>query len=115
MTYDRYKELGGTTEEAAFDINVKLAEVELAKLTGGVEVDAETMEQCMMVLLRAFDRAADIPAESRASSVSNDGVSITFMAHETPQSIKRDAISTVRGILAYAGICTRGLGVLHRG
>lgn len=114
MTYERYQELGGTLEEQHFNAYIRLTEADFQQISGGVLPDAETLEICCMMMLTAYDKSANLPVMSRATSFSNDGVSMSLALTETAQSIKRDALRDVRKLFAAAGVRTYARGVLLR-
>lgn len=115
MTFDRYQELGGKLEERYFTAYILLAESEFVKMTGGGALPAsDTVETACMMMLEAYDKSANLPLMSRATSFSNDGVSMSLRTTETSQSVIQDALRNVRMLFSAAGISTYGLGVRHR-
>ena len=115
MTFERYQELGGKLEERYFNAYIPLAEYEFVKMTGGGALPAsDTVETACMMMLDAYDKSANMPLMSRATSFSNDGVSMSLRTTETSQSVIQDALRNVRTIFTVAGISTSGLGRNHR-
>lgn len=115
MTFERYQELGGKLEERYFNAYIPFAEYEFVKMTGGGALPAsDTLETACMMMLEAYDKSANLPLMSRATSFSNDGVSMSLRATETSHSVIQDALRNVRMLFSAAGISTYGLGVRHR-
>ena len=114
MTYERYKELGGTADEMAFDMRMKLTEAQFLKLSGGALPDEKTLELCVMLMLNAYEDEFRANTSQHVSSVSNDGVSVSY-ARSTASGSQyvQDALAKVRVLFCGAGIDTRGLGVRH--
>lgn len=114
MTFERYQELGGKLEERYFTAYILLAESEFVRMTGGALPASDAVETACMMMLEAYDKSANLPLMSRATSFSNDGVSMSLRTTETSQSVIQDALRNVRMLFSAAGISTYGLGVKHR-
>lgn len=114
MTYDRYKELGGTADEMSFETWIKLTEVQFSKLSNGALPDEKTLENCAMMMLNAYLDEQNAGTSQHVASVSNDGVSISYASSTVSANwYVQDALAKVRMLFRSAGIDTHGLGVHH--
>lgn len=115
LNYERYVQLGGTLTAAEYPTYELICETTLKTLSGGKFPSTEKAEMCMMLLLNAYQKADNLPPESRATSVSNDGVSVSYSVTETPSGVIIEATDRIKIILASEGINTSSaLGVRHR-
>lgn len=84
LTYDEYMEMGGAAEQAAFSMLEVKANRLVDTLTHGRLAGEtplrQTVKYCLMQLVDAMaaDAAMDGGTGREVSSISNDGVSVTF-------------------------------------
>lgn len=86
ITYEQYKALGGTAEQSAFPLLERLARKKLDYWTQGriVEVD-DDIRLCMLLLIDAMGKIRS--GKKDVSSVSNDGVSVTYASAQTEEQL----------------------------
>ena len=94
LSFEEYGEMGGTLDSAAFNIANRKANAEIKRQTHNrleaLSVIPEEVKACAFELVQLYTSEA-----ANISSISNDGVSITYQAVD----LKADATSTIRGFL----------------
>lgn len=84
LTYEEYKEMGGTAEQSSFTILEMQAEYKLNYWTLDRITEAdEKIKLCMTLLIDALAEVQN--GESDVSSFSNDGVSVTLADAKTSE------------------------------
>lgn len=79
LTYEEYREMGGTLDEAAFNMYGYEAECELKEQTHNrITKPGEAVKRCMARIIDVLAQS-DITAE-KVSSFSHDGLSQSFTA-----------------------------------
>lgn len=113
LSYEKYTEMGGTLPENQFLLYENLSEAELKAIANGALPDTPTVESCMLLMIDAYEKSDNMPAESRATGFSNDGVSVSLAVTETSESILETARNRIAMLFSNAGI-RKFLGVRHR-
>ena len=95
ITYEQYKALGGTAEQSAFPLLERLARKKLDYWTQGriAEVD-DDIRLCMLLLMGKIKSG-----KKDVSSVSNDGVSVTYASAQTEEQLMGSVYDQVVEIL----------------
>lgn len=114
LTYERYKELGGTFSELEYYTYELLSESEINNITGGALPDTEIVEKCMMIMLEGYQKYDDTSLTGRAQTMSNDGVSVHYRSDTTAENALDIARSRIRLLLSNAKISTKSLAVKYR-
>ena len=98
ITYEQYKSLGGTAEQSAFPLLERLARKKLDYWTQGriAEVD-DDIRLCMLLLIDAMGKIRS--GKKDVSSVSNDGVSVTYASAQTEEQLMGSVYDQVVEIL----------------
>ena len=98
ITYEQYKALGGTAEQSAFPLLERLARKKLDYWTQGriAEVD-DDIRLCMLLLIDAMGKIKS--GKKDVSSVSNDGVSVTYASAQTEEQLMGSVYDQVVEIL----------------
>jgi hypothetical protein len=93
LTFDEYKENGGTVSESAFPLLCKKAEKKLDVYTYNRLVDAETIpEEVKDVILLLIEELSKAEAGERIKSFSNGKVNFTFADEKTLDEIVEQII-----------------------
>lgn len=114
LTYERYKELGGTFSEPEYYTYELLSEADINSIADGTLPDTELLEQCMMIMLKGYQKYDDTSLTGRAQSMSNDGISVSYKADNSAANALDTARSRIRLLLSNAKINTKSLAVKYR-
>ena len=112
LTFDEYKQLGGSLDEAAFNKYAYAAKAKIDYETHGrITVPSEAVKQCMIRLIEIFEKS-DVTKDGVAS-FSHDGLSQTF-TKPTAEEFDGSASKVIKEYLAYE-TDENGVPLLYRG
>lgn len=92
LTFEDYLNMGGTLNATAFDELEAVAEMHVDRYTFNrlrdepMETRPETLKLCIKMLIGILDRAAGQETDGQISSVSNDGVSVSYSVTSPEQA-----------------------------
>lgn len=94
LTYDQYKDLGGQIPEAAYEIYAARADAIITRMTHGRIRNEDPVRACVRYAAYALTEAIydDVRqgADGRAiTSVSNDGVSVSYASGSLPAAAEQ--------------------------
>lgn len=113
LNYDDYVSMGGTLAQAEYAPYEALSEAELYDIADGALPDTDTVKSCMYIMVSAYQKSDSLTETGKATSYSNDGVSVSYTSYVTPDDLLNTARDRIKLLFANAGI-RRYLGVLHR-
>lgn len=128
LTYDEFKEMGGTLENAKFrdlerEARLLVDEITFNRFRQDTEYPTE-LKECMYMLIRKQQTLDELTtesttpdAEAQITSQSNDGVSISYnvlSASDVYENTRAEMLSTIRAYL-YGVRNQQGQRVTYRG
>lgn len=112
LTYDEYKDRGGSLDEAAFNKFSYAAQAKINYETHGrITEPGEAVKQCLVRLIDVFEKADVIKDD--VASFSHDGLSQTF-TKATSAELASAASDVIKEYLAYE-TDENGIPLLYRG
>lgn len=112
LTFDEYKQFGGSLDEAAFNKYVYDAQAKIEFETHGrISEPTEAVKRCVTRLTDIFAKS-DVSKDGVAS-FSHDGLSQTFVT-STPAELASAAVGIIKEYLAYE-TDENGVPLLYRG
>lgn len=98
ITYEQYAAMGGTADASSFPRLVRLAEKKLDYWTQNrITEPTEDVQLCMTLILNAMGKIDR--GEKDISSVSNDGVSVTYASAKSEDQIMGSVYDQIVEIL----------------
>lgn len=106
ITYDEYKQMGGTAEESAFPRLEYMARKTIDRYTQGrvrkMEETPEAVKRCMTELVNCTGTTdpAKTASEAPLSGFSNDGYSESYEEPMTAQTLENNLYGIIRSMLS---------------